>query len=115
MVAGRGGGSVRPFDDWLAETTGDEEFDPLLCFLAASPRGLAGAALCWRSAFVKDLVVHESWRRGGVADALLRQVFATFATRDATAVELNVQSTNPGAVRLYERVGFRVVDRLLPR
>jgi hypothetical protein len=90
MVAGRGGGSVRPFDDWLAETTGDEEFDPLLCFLAASPRGLAGAALCWRS-------------------------FATFATRDATAVELNVQSTNPGAVRLYERVGFRVVDRLLPR
>jgi ribosomal protein S18 acetylase RimI-like enzyme len=107
-----GGGSVKPFDDWLAEITGDEEFDPALCFVAASDRGLAGTALCWTSAFVKDLVVHESWRRRGLGEALLLSVFASFADRGADAVELKVESTNLGARRLYERVGFRVTERL---
>jgi len=108
----RGGGSVEPFEAWLPAVTGDEEFDPALCFLADSDDGLAGAALCWTSAFVKDIVVHESWRGRGLGEALLRHVFATFAARGAPAVELKVESTNSNAVRLYERVGMRLIERL---
>ena len=108
----RGGGSVDQFETWLPGITGDEEFDPDLCFLADSGGELAGAALCWTSAFVKDLVVHEFWRGQGLGEALLRQVFVTFAARGASAVELKVESTNPNAIRLYERVGMRVVERL---
>ena len=108
-----GGGFVEPFATWWPATVGDAEFDPELWLLAESACGeLAGAALCWTSAFVKDLVVRESWRRVGLGEALLRQALATFAARGARAVELKVQSTNAQAVRLYERVGMRIVERL---
>ena len=109
----RGGGTVAAYDEWHEQTTTDPEFDPELCFLAKSPdAALVGAAQCWTSGFVKDLVVHDSWRRCGLGEALLRQAFTTFAERGAPAVELKVQSTNPAAIRLYERVGMTVVERL---
>jgi ribosomal protein S18 acetylase RimI-like enzyme len=107
-----GGGSVDDFETWFTQTTTDEEFDPELVFLAESDAILAGAAICWRSAFVKDLVVHESWRRHGLGEALLRHILNTFALRGAQAIELKVHSTNGSAVRLYERVGMQVVERL---
>jgi ribosomal protein S18 acetylase RimI-like enzyme len=113
-----GGGSVAPFETWTAQMTGDEEYDPTLFFLAESESGsesgpaLAGAALCWTSAFVKDLVVHESWRRRGLGEALLRHAFTTFAGRGADVVELKVRADNANAIRVYERVGMRVVERL---
>ena len=53
--------------------TSDAEFDRELWFLAEPEGGsLAGAALCWTSAFLKDLVVHESWR--GRADLAERPI-----------------------------------------
>jgi ribosomal protein S18 acetylase RimI-like enzyme len=71
-----------------------------------------GAVLCWTSAFAKDLVVHESWRRRGLGEALLLHAFNALATRGATAVELKVEAANRSAVRLYERLGMQVVARL---
>ncbi len=105
----QGGGSVAPFETWLPTMTSDAEFDPELWFLAESSTALVGVALCWTSAFVKDLVVHETWRRRGLGEALLRHVFAAFEARGAPAVELKVKADNPAAVRLYERVGMRAV------
>ena len=109
-----GGGTVAPFHTWLQEMTTDDEFDPEVWFLAESESEavLVGAALCWSSAFVKDLVVHESWRRRGLGEALLLHVLRVFAARGAAAVELKVQAGNRPAVRLYERVGMRVAERL---
>lgn len=107
-----GGGSVARFDTWLPQMTTDDEFDPDLWFLADADPTLVGAVLCWTSAFVKDVVVHEGWRRQGIGEALLRHAFSTFATRGARAVELKVQAANDTAVRLYERLGMRVVERL---
>jgi ribosomal protein S18 acetylase RimI-like enzyme len=111
---GNGGDSVSPFDAWLPEMTADEEFDSAFWFLAESRATLVGAALCWSSAFVKDLVVRESWRRRGLGEALLRHVFTVFATRGASAVELKVESSNLTAIALYERLGMRLVERLEP-
>ena len=110
----QGGGSVAEFVPWFSGMTSDEEYDPALFFLVESQAEsrLAGAALCWTSAFVKDLVVDASWRRRGLGESLLRHVFATFAARGSGAVELKVEATNAGAIRLYERVGMRVVERL---
>jgi ribosomal protein S18 acetylase RimI-like enzyme len=42
----------------------------------------------------------------------LRSALATFAARGVDAVELKVHADNAGAIRLYERVGLRVVERL---
>jgi ribosomal protein S18 acetylase RimI-like enzyme len=94
------------------QMTTDEEFDPQLWFLAESQGMPVGAVLCWTSAFVKDVVVHESWRRRGLAEALLLRAFNALATRGATAVELKVEAANHSAVRLYERLGMQVVERL---
>ena len=108
----RGGGSVAAFETWLVEMTTDEEFDPQLWFLAESEGMLVGAVLCWTSAFVKDVVVHESWRRRGLAQALLQRAFNALAARGATTVELKVEAENENAVRLYEGLGMQVVERL---
>ena len=108
----RGGGSVAAFETWLPQMTTDDEFDPALWFLAECREMLIGAVLCWTSAFVKDVVVHESWRGRGIGQALLVHAFNTLAARGATAAELKVEATNATAVRLYERLGMRVVERL---
>jgi ribosomal protein S18 acetylase RimI-like enzyme len=108
----RRGGSVGPFEAWLAQMTADAEFDAELWFVAESEPMLVGTVLCWTSAFVKDLVVRESWRRRGLGEALLRHVFKAFATLGAPAVELKVESSNLTAVALYERLGMRIVERL---
>ena len=108
----RGGGSVDSFDTWLPALTGDSEFEPELCFLVEVGDDLAAAAICWSSAFVKDLVVRENWRRRGFGESLLRIAFRTFQARGASHVELKVQAENAAAIRLYERVGMRTVERI---
>jgi ribosomal protein S18 acetylase RimI-like enzyme len=108
----RGGGSVEPFETWLPALTGDSEFDPGLCFLVEVGDDLAAAAICWTSGFVKDIAVHETWRRRGFGESLLRLAFQTFQARGATRVELKVHAQNAPAVRLYERVGMRTVERI---
>jgi ribosomal protein S18 acetylase RimI-like enzyme len=110
-----GGGSVDAFDVWLPALTGDSEFDPETCFLVEAGDELVAAEICWTSGFVKDIVVHETWRRHGLGDALLRLAFRTFQARGAPTVELKVHADNMPAIRLYERVGMRVVERLSER
>ncbi|MDX6628203.1 MAG: hypothetical protein QOH00_449 [Gaiellales bacterium] len=108
----RGGGSVETFDVWLPALMGDSEFDPGLCFLVEVGDDLAAGAICWSSGFVKDIVVAESWRRRGFGENLLRLAFRTFQARGAAHVELKVHAQNPSAIRLYERVGMRTVERI---
>ena len=103
---------MAPLDVWLPALLGDSEFDPETCFLVTAGDELAAASICWTSAFVKDLVVHESWRRRGLGEAILQLAFQTFAARGARQVDLKVEEQNAGAIRLYERVGMRVVERL---
>jgi ribosomal protein S18 acetylase RimI-like enzyme len=107
-----GGGSVAAYQVWLPALTGDSEFDPELCFLVEVGDELAAAAICWTSGFVKDIVVHETWRRHGLGEALLRLAFRTFERRGLDSVDLKVQGQNAPAIRLYERVGMRTVERL---
>jgi ribosomal protein S18 acetylase RimI-like enzyme len=103
-----GGGSVGTFDTWWPAVRDDGEFDAALCFLAINRAGeIVGAAQCWTSAYVKDLVVHPDARRHGLAEALLLTVFQAFRRRGSTHVDLKVEMDNPtGAVRLYRRLGM---------
>ncbi len=107
-----GGGRVPPFDPWWDAVRTDAEFDPSLLVTVADPSGrLAAAALCWRSAFIKDLAVAAPSRRRGVGEALLLHLFHIFANRGASRIDLKVELANPsGAERLYRRLGFRPVE-----
>jgi ribosomal protein S18 acetylase RimI-like enzyme len=102
-----GGGNVDPFVEWDEWFTTDPEFDASSCFLAWHEQELVGAALCWSSAFVKDLCVVEGFRRRGLGFSLLSHVLWHFRARGAEAVELRSHADNPsGANRLYRRLGF---------
>jgi ribosomal protein S18 acetylase RimI-like enzyme len=97
---------VAPYQSWLDGLVGDAEFDAPSCFLALRDGELIGVALCWSSAFVKDLCVARGARCRGLGAALLQTVLAHFAARGAAAVELKVRLDNPVAQRLYQRLGF---------
>ncbi|MES0101887.1 GNAT family N-acetyltransferase [Mesorhizobium sp. M0019] len=105
-------GADGPFDEWWPRISGDAEFDPALCFLVIDGKGrLAGAALCWTRAFVKDLAVHPEARGKGIAEALMRHAFAVFHARGAAHVDLKTNTVeNAAAVRLYQRLGMIEVD-----
>jgi mycothiol synthase len=98
---------VPPFARWHPWMTQDPGFDAGVWFLAEAGAELAGACLCWREGWVKDMAVRPSWRGRGLGEALLRAAFAEFHRRGVETVGLKVDADNPtGAVRLYERVGM---------
>ncbi|WP_419694353.1 GNAT family N-acetyltransferase [Mesorhizobium muleiense] len=105
-------GADGPFDEWWPRISSDAQFDPALCFLVIDSKGrLAGAALCWTRAFVKDLAVHPEARGRGIAEALMWHVFTAFHARGAAHVDLKTNTVeNAAAVRLYERLGMFEVD-----
>jgi ribosomal protein S18 acetylase RimI-like enzyme len=95
------------FDAWWAKTRHDSEFDAGLCFCAVQNAQLVGFALCWTSAFVKDIGVASRVQRQGIGEALLRTAFDAFKRRGASTVALKVQPDNQTARRLYGKLGFR--------
>jgi GNAT superfamily N-acetyltransferase len=94
-------------------------YDPSLWFLAWDEDELAGIALAFPErngdtnlAWVSDLGVMPSWRRQGLGEALLRNVFHRAHLRGIPRVGLGVDVANPtGALRLYERVGMAPVSQ----
>lgn len=105
-----GGGSVASFEPWWNSLSNDDEYDPELVFTVFDQAGeLAGVALCWTTAFVKDLAVARDHRRKGLAMALLRHAFLTFCERGEPAVDLKVETGNLGAIALYRSAGMEAV------
>lgn len=100
-----------PFGEWVGTEVETPGFDPSLWLLATEGDETVGAltGVVWGDrGWVGELGVRAPWRGRGIASALLRRAFATFASRGLPRLMLNVDSENStGAVRLYERVGMR--------
>ncbi len=102
-----GSGIVAPLETWWADTVLDEEYNPDLVFVAATPSGeIAGMLLCWSSGFIKDVAVASHMRGRGIGEAMLRAAFATLQQRGFTQVDLKAMADNTTAIRLYERLGM---------
>ncbi|MBU0595839.1 GNAT family N-acetyltransferase, partial [Candidatus Bipolaricaulota bacterium] len=114
----------QPFDadlaQWRNSIDENPDHDPSLWFLAWDGNRVAGIALSEpsipedpRMGFVDVLAVPRPWRRRGLATALLRHTFRTFAERGRERVGLGVDSTNlTGAIGLYEKVGMHVARQI---
>lgn len=102
-----GGGVPAQFDRWWAMTRHDPEFDANLCVVATAGGEPVGFALCWSSAFIKDLVVRPDWRRRGLGTALLQRASILLGMRGHQRIELKVLADNIAARRVYAHVGFR--------
>lgn len=111
-----------PFDKWryyFIEV--EEDFDPEAWFLAVEGETIVGYALCrWDRAgepdrsTVRYLAVRRPWRKRGVATALLCAAMHAFKAEGLQHAMLGVDTENlSGALRVYERVGFKPVKRFL--
>jgi mycothiol synthase len=112
--------------DYHPETFEQFRDEHLLCpdgdpgaMLAADDDGgrLVGSLLAARRrggevGYVSVLAVDPAARRRGIASLLLRSAFGIWRARELSRSELTVASDNPGARRLYERLGMDVAYTL---
>jgi mycothiol synthase len=101
-----------PFERWAEDYESGPSYDPALWLLATDGAAPVGALTAGVHGWVGEVGVLPSHRGRGIAIALLRRSFATFAQRGTPRVMLNVDAENPtGATSLYEHVGMRVTKR----
>ncbi len=62
--------------------------------------------------WVYAVAVSPGYRRRGIATALIRRLEGELAERGCLKVNLQVRGSNGEAVSLYEKLGFRVEDRV---
>ena len=102
-------------DAWSATTVSDELADPntyyLVAFAPDSPDDIVAYAglLSPRGAFESDIqtiAVAPSARGGGLGRVLMQTLITEARARGARETFLEVRADNPGARRLYERLGF---------
>jgi mycothiol synthase len=116
----------RPFDEdyqsWIHFMDSDPYCDPSLWFVAVdngSENGqdeIVGTCFChpWQAedpdmGWIYALGVRRSWRRRGLATALLRHSCGELHRNGKRRVGLGVDAQSlTGAIRLYERAGMRV-------
>ena len=64
-------------------------------------------------AVIIRIAVHPDHRGEGAARTLMRTCFDILVKRDIGVVELDVELVSRGAIRLYEKLGFRIANVLV--
>jgi len=83
-------------------------------WIAEEEGRMAGFAIVeWNgvAAYIETIEVLPEWRGRGMAGELLRSVEGSACAADARMIWLHVDAENAGAVRLYERHGYRCEGR----
>lgn len=103
-----GGGRVEPLDVLLARAP-----DTSLWFVVDAPDGRLAAAVRsevratgFLSGYVTHLATEPAHRGQGIAGRLLGATGRALVTAGAIEVRLHVRSSNPGALAVYQRLGF---------
>ncbi|HKJ35054.1 MAG TPA: ribosomal protein S18-alanine N-acetyltransferase [Solirubrobacterales bacterium] len=85
-----------------------------VCLAAEAEQGLVGYLICSRYADVWHLMnvaVDAPQRRGGVASAMVDEMLEHAGREERYTLEVRI--SNRGAIRMYERLGFRPAGRRL--
>jgi mycothiol synthase len=104
------------YDEWRHWIEHDPDHDPSLWFLAMAGDEVVGVSLCQLKmaedpdmSYAMSVGVRRSWRRKGVALALLHHTFGEFYRRGKRKVALDVDAHSlTGATRLYEKAGMHM-------
>ncbi|MCW6010100.1 GNAT family N-acetyltransferase [Micromonospora sp. CPCC 205371] len=101
-----------PAERWVAWTAGDDEFRPDWSLLATDPGGGVDLGFVTCSVgWIVQVGVRPEARGRGIAAALVVEALRRMRVDGATAALLDVNVNNPGAARVYARLGFSVVGR----
>ena len=60
---------------------------------------------------IANVATHPEYRRRGIGRALTERAMLQARSKNAFAVWLHVREDNPGAIRLYEELGFKEIAR----
>ena len=71
--------------------------------------GYAGALLVFDEVQIANVAVRESFRRRGIARALLAELEAEARAAGGCVMQLEVRASNAGAIALYRGFGFEPV------
>ena len=87
-------------------------------FLVFEKKEIAGylnACVCadLEKAVILKLAVHPDHRREGIADKLIRRCLDILIERQISLVELDVELIQRGAIKLYEKFGFKIANILV--
>jgi mycothiol synthase len=116
-------GYVEPTEQDYERWTGGRLFAPELWKVAWEGEQVAGMVLNRldreqneqyqrQRGYTQDIFVRRPWRRRGLARSLLVQSIGMFREMGMAETALGVDTQNPsGALRLYESVGYREVQR----
>ena len=100
-----------PIDEILRDLTSLAPGVEILVAEASSIIGFAGFATIFPGSgakaglFLKEIFVSKAHRSRGVGEALLRSVAAVALARGYPRVDWTADKDNPGALRLYRRLG----------
>ncbi|WP_407676491.1 GNAT family N-acetyltransferase [Perspicuibacillus lycopersici] len=75
---------------------------------------LIGSAMAWKEeeiGIIEDVFVRSNWRKRGIATYLLTTALIYLKERGLTTAQLMVDTVNETALRLYQSVGFEVVEK----
>jgi len=67
-----------------------------------------------RRGVILRVAVHPGYQGRGIATQLLEESFQALKKKDLDEVELDVDIVKAGAQRLYEKMGFKIVQTLSP-
>ena len=104
----------RPDLTWLAIDDGSADGNPVAGLCINKIRVAVNEHKGIQEGWIEDLAVRRAWRKRGVATALLCASMRAFQEAGMDYAGLGVDAENlTGALRLYERLGFSVVQRQL--
>lgn len=69
--------------------------------------GYVGAYLILDEADINQVAIASSYRRKGIASALLQDFMQKLSAKEIRAITLEVRASNRAAISLYEKMGFQ--------
>jgi ribosomal protein S18 acetylase RimI-like enzyme len=98
-----------PAEQWIEGLANEELHADVsrVALAAGEPVGFVTARLASGAGWIDQIGVAPPWRRRGLASALLAAALGRLRTTEAVEVLLHVNTNNPRALALFNRMGFR--------
>jgi len=97
-------------EQWVDWITDDDDFCPERSLLACVSEHPVGFVVCSDN-WIVQIGVRPPWRGRGLGSALVGEVLRRVRAMGGEKVLLTVNTNNPSAIRVYERLGFASIGQ----